>query len=233
GARAVEHEDAAVWVAGPDEAGADVLAAGAAVDERGRGRLERGGAGVSQLSRVCLAAGVAGEASAQNVGWQLGWGGWLVVGDLERPERSGDAGKVGRLGDLLVAQELGPGAVGGVGEILRGSLGGRVPARGRLGGVLPEKRPAAIGVSKPDHVAAAAPVSSSASLTTRCRRSSSSLSACASACVGVASSSALRGRPNQRRMPYALYEPMRAASRRATRCRRHATSSGVLRSALA
>lgn len=61
-----------------------------------------------------------------------------------------DSRQVGRVGDFLVTEELRPGAVRGVGEVLRRAFTWSVPARGWLGSVFPEKGPATVGVPEPD-----------------------------------------------------------------------------------
>jgi hypothetical protein len=61
-----------------------------------------------------------------------------------------DSRQVGRVGDLLVTEELRPGAIWGVGEVVGRAFTLPVPARGWLRVVLPKEGPAAVGVPEPD-----------------------------------------------------------------------------------
>ena len=76
-----------------------------------------------------------------------------LVSHVYCPHRTPDAGQVLGRGDLLVAQKLGPRAVGCVTEVVSRPFALRVPSPGRLRTTLPQKRIAGIGVPERDHVA--------------------------------------------------------------------------------
>ena len=58
--------------------------------------------------------------------------GELLLGNLHGPHGPADAIQVGRLGDLLVPEELGPRAIRRLREVLQRALAVAVPACGRL-----------------------------------------------------------------------------------------------------
>ena len=114
------------------------------------------------------------------------------------PSRS--AGSV----DLLVAQELRPGAIGRLGEVGDGPLPGPVPAGRRLLVGLPEEREADVRVAEDDHAVAPLPTSSRARVATVRAAGASGSQPLPRASRGERPSSALRGRSHQRRRPMAL-----------------------------
>ncbi len=79
----------------------------------------------------------------------------LPSGDrrLDRPHSAAHSLEVGRVGDLLMPEELRPRPLGGVGEVVRRTPPGLMPAPGRLIGGLPKERAPWIGVTENDHIA--------------------------------------------------------------------------------
>jgi len=123
--------------------------------------------------------------------------------ELDGPQRSADALQILGLADLLVPQEFGPGAIGGVGKVMGRTLPVAVPAARRLRITFPEKWKARIRVPKDDHVAAEAPRDRASSLTRRTCGLSGSHSPRRRS-EGLQPSRKVRGRSNQRRMPISL-----------------------------
>ena len=87
-----------------------------------------------------------------------------IPGQFYRPQSPVDACQVRWIGDLLVAEELCPGPIGRVGQVLDWALSRGVPARRGLTRRLPKKRVAAVAVAKAElRQAAPAPNRSPAS----------------------------------------------------------------------
>jgi hypothetical protein len=84
------------------------------------------------LPAPCVCFGTAGE----NVPWKIDALGRQVA-DVDRPHLAADRLQICRIVDLLVAQELGPRAVGGVGEVVDRAFALAVPSAGGLRRVLP------------------------------------------------------------------------------------------------
>src|SRR5439155_7049218 len=111
--------------------------------------------------------------------------------------------------DVLVAEELRPGAVRRVGEVLDRPLPRAVPPSGGLPGTLPQEGMAPVGVAEPDHVAKPS-TSDRASCRTFRASSLSGSHLSRSTWAGDRPSSWGRGRSNHRRIPMSLYEPRRS-----------------------
>jgi hypothetical protein len=91
-------------------------------------------------------------------------GGINVPGQFYRPQSPFDACQVRWIGDLLVAEELCPGPIGRVGQVLGRALARAVPARRGLTPRLPKKGVATVAVAKAEpRQAAPAPNRSPAS----------------------------------------------------------------------
>jgi hypothetical protein len=89
------------------------------------------------------------------------------TGQLDRPNGSRDAREVGRVQDAFVSQELGPGAVRRLGEVVDRAFICAMPTRGILGRRFPQERETRIGVTKDDQVAPPTPARLAASRRTR------------------------------------------------------------------
>ena len=122
--------------------------------------------------------------------------------DVYGPKRPANGGEVLGIADLLMAEELGPGSVGGIAEIV-GQLAGGVPSPGGLRVVLAQKRKARVGVAECDHVKGD-DTRERATCRTRLAPSSSGDQWPASSRAGGLPSRRLRGRSNQRRTPMSL-----------------------------
>ena len=61
---------------------------------------------------------------------EIGLEGWRLT-DVDDPQCTANGEKVLRIGDFLMAEKLGPGAVGGIAEIV-GQLTGSIPSAGGL-----------------------------------------------------------------------------------------------------
>ncbi|GIV00372.1 MAG: hypothetical protein KatS3mg014_1987 [Actinomycetota bacterium] len=75
----------------------------------------------------------------------------IDLAEVDGTQRSTDRQDVLGIGDLLVTEELRPGAVEGVGEGVDGSLPGTVPPGWRLLRRLPQEGEAGVHVAVPDH----------------------------------------------------------------------------------
>ncbi len=126
-----------------------------------------------------------------------------LVSHVYCPQRTPDTGQVLGLGDLLVAQELGPRSVRCVTEVVSRSFALRVPAPGRLRTTLPQKRIAGIGVAERDHVAGEE-TRAAARSRTRCGPGSSGCHVLSRSWAGERLPSSFRGRWNHRRTPKSL-----------------------------
>jgi len=124
--------------------------------------------------------------------------------EVDRPDRADDAHEVGRIGDLLVAEELRPGAVGRLGEVRDRPLAPSVPARRGLPVGLREERVACVGVPEDDHDALSLPTSDAASSATAAASSSPGFQPDTSAARGDRPPSVTRGRSHHRRSPNSL-----------------------------
>jgi hypothetical protein len=125
------------------------------------------------------------------------------IRDLDRPQFPADPQEIILLADLLVPEELGPGPIGSVGEVLNRSLAIPVPPRRRLGLALPQKRESRVGVTEDDHVAGEA-VSERASSRRRCSPGASGFQSPWRKSAGALPASRERGLSNQRRIPISL-----------------------------
>ena len=126
-----------------------------------------------------------------------------LVSHVYYPQRTPDTGQVLGLGDLLVAQELGPRSVRCVTEVVSRPFALRVPAPGWLRTTLPQKRIAGIGVAERDHVAGEE-TRAAARSRTRCGPGSSGCHVPSRSWAGERLSSSFRGRWNHRRTPNSL-----------------------------
>jgi hypothetical protein len=85
------------------------------------------------------------------------WESWLVhlnIANSYGPQTSRDSGKIRRVCDFLMAQQLGPRADGGIGQILYGTLPHAMPAGrslSRRAAQCPQKRKSRIADPKNDH----------------------------------------------------------------------------------
>lgn len=124
------------------------------------------------------------------------------IADIDCPERPANRQQVLRIVDFLVTQELCPGSVGRIGEIVS-QLAGRVPSSSGLRRIFPEERETGVRVAEGNHVAGDDPRAAARSRTCRGPASSGSQSPSSNR-AGVLPSSILRGRWNQRRIPTSL-----------------------------
>src|SRR5439155_19588293 len=105
----------------------------------------------AQPARLALALGIAVKTALENVSLEIRDSrARLVARNVDRPQMPPDSRQVGRVGDFLVTEELRPGAVRRVGEVLSRAFARSMPACGWLRGVLPEEGPAPVGVPEPD-----------------------------------------------------------------------------------
>ena len=182
-------------------AAVDYPASGAPLRKRCRGRFQGLGAERAESTSLLAAGFIAREAAPKDPRA----GRWLPdyqfgYRNVDAPKCALDAIEIGFLTDILVPQELGPGSVGRVGQVLNGAFPLAVPTSRRLIRGLPEKRKAAIAIAKEDQVAPA-PRSAAARART-CRTPwSSGPQPFFSRARGARPRSCARGRSNHRRMP--------------------------------
>jgi hypothetical protein len=202
GARSEQHDDAAVAWGPLLKAAVHPEAMCAAIPERSGRRNEAHGASGAQTTRLFTTRGVRLHTAREDLDGQLGCLPGLF-GQVDSPQRSTDRGDVLRSPDLLVAEKLGPGAVGSIGQVLHGSFAFSVPPPSRLVAALPEEGEPPVAVSEDDHVAVAA-TSERASSRTLAGPVSVGLHSPRRSCCGVRFPSGVRGRSNHRRMPMSL-----------------------------
>src|SRR3989442_11793429 len=90
-----------------------------------------------------------------------------VIGYFDCPDRALNADELFRRSDLLVTEQLCPGSIGRIGEIVRGTLARTVPARLRLVCRFPYERQSRRRMAIENHVAGE-PLSAAARARTFC-----------------------------------------------------------------
>src|SRR5207247_8435492 len=110
-------------------------------------------ASIPQATSFLLTRRVRIRATEQHFLGQRGIG-VPVVRDLYRPQRPGDSGQVLRLAYLLMPNELSPGGVRGVRQVVGRPFPLPMPSGRGLAGILPQEGEPGIAVAKEDHVAA-------------------------------------------------------------------------------
>ena len=127
GPGAEEHDHAPVSVGARYDSAIDAPAPRFAGQQRGRGGREPRRAGDSQPRGLALTGWIALESAAEDLPRELWLCGGLGLVDIDGPQGAPHGDEVLRFSYLLVPQELRPGPVGGVRQVLGGSLGIAVP----------------------------------------------------------------------------------------------------------
>ncbi len=165
--------------------------------------------GRSEQPPVALGSKPAGLRATSKVGpgtpdqdapWQGRTGVVAFIWNIDRPQSSSDSLEIGRVADLLMTDELRPGAIGRVCQVMDRTLTDVVPAAGELPRVFPQEGETRIAMSEGDHVAGEE-ARDRASASTSAGPGFSGAHDPRRRSAGARSSSASRFRRNHRRIP--------------------------------
>ena len=126
---AKECNDRAVPLGAALEAAIDAPAVRAAWIQRGGGRGDAVHGCPTGLSELSACRPIFWPA-CQDLLREIGLEGWRLT-DVDGPQCTANREKILRIGDFLMAEKLGPGAVRGIAEIV-GQFTGSIPSAGRL-----------------------------------------------------------------------------------------------------